>query len=201
MYPARIGTEKIVQRGLQRRSDLLCCREAGPLVPKLHVPPVDERYACTPRCGVLRESKLDSPERDPAGILCPARHRGSPPVKFPIGDDPSGILSKEPGGVKHGHRHTWVTDQLRKLFDAAGLPGVRLHDLRHTHASLLLLTGANPRVVQERLGHASVSITLDVYSHVLPGLQRDAANRVDDLLRAVANGLQAPAMTKAAQAT
>jgi integrase len=65
---------------------------------------------------------------------------------------------------------------------------VRLHDLRHTHATLLLKSGANPKVVSERLGHASAAFTMDVYSHVLPGLQREAALKVDEMLRASGRG-------------
>ncbi len=72
----------------------------------------------------------------------------------------------------------------KRVLAKAGLSGVRLHDLRHTHATLLLEEEANPKVVSERLGHASVTITLDTYSHVLPGLQREAAMRVDQLLKA-----------------
>jgi integrase len=60
----------------------------------------------------------------------------------------------------------------------AGLPAIRLHDLRHTWATLALSAGEHPKVVQERLGHANVSITLDVYSHVTEGLHGDAAARV-----------------------
>lgn len=63
------------------------------------------------------------------------------------------------------------------------VPRIRFHDLRHTHASLLLQEGVNPKVVSERLGHATVQITLDTYSHVLPGLQREAAHQIDNLLR------------------
>ena len=61
----------------------------------------------------------------------------------------------------------------------AGFTGLRLHELRHTHASQLLKEGVHPKVVSERLGHATVAITLDTYSHVLPGIQRDAAERID----------------------
>lgn len=57
------------------------------------------------------------------------------------------------------------------------LPPIRLHDLRHTHATALLAAGEHPKVVQERLGHATVSITLDVYSHVIPTMGRAAADR------------------------
>jgi integrase len=64
----------------------------------------------------------------------------------------------------------------------AGLPAIRLHDLRHTHASLALAAGIHPKVVSERLGHSSVAITLDVYSHAIPALQEDAAARVAALI-------------------
>jgi integrase len=58
---------------------------------------------------------------------------------------------------------------------------VRFHDLRHAHATLMLTQGVHPKVVSERLGHASIGITLDTYSHVLPTLQQDAVNAFDDL--------------------
>ncbi|MFC1905087.1 tyrosine-type recombinase/integrase [Chloroflexota bacterium] len=61
-----------------------------------------------------------------------------------------------------------------------GLRPIRLHDTRHTHASLMLKQGVHPKIVQERLGHASIGITLDTYSHVAPGLQAAAANRFDE---------------------
>jgi integrase len=64
-----------------------------------------------------------------------------------------------------------------------GLPRLRLHDLRHTHATHMLAAGVHPKIAQERLGHSSVAITLDLYSHVLPGLQADAAARIDDAVR------------------
>ena len=62
-----------------------------------------------------------------------------------------------------------------------GLPHVRFHDLRHAHATLLLLHRVHPKVVSERLGHASVGITLDTYSHVLPSMQSEAAAAIDAL--------------------
>jgi integrase len=75
-----------------------------------------------------------------------------------------------------------VTAAFIKLVRKAGLPHIRLHDLRHTHATLMLKAGVHPKVVSERLGHASVSITLDTYSHMLPGLQEAAAERFDDMI-------------------
>jgi integrase len=63
----------------------------------------------------------------------------------------------------------------------AGLNHLRFHDLRHAHASLMLQQGIHPKVVSERLGHSGVGITLDIYSHVLPGLQAEAAAQLDRL--------------------
>ena len=75
-----------------------------------------------------------------------------------------------------------VTNAFTAVIKEAGLSGVRLHDLRHTHASLMLLAGVHPKVVSERLGHANISITLDTYSHVLPGLQEDAAEKFSKVI-------------------
>ena len=58
------------------------------------------------------------------------------------------------------------------------------HALRHTHATDLLRAGVHPKIASERLGHASIAITMDTYSHALPGLQEDAAQRIDAALRA-----------------
>ena len=65
-----------------------------------------------------------------------------------------------------------------------GLPKVRLHDLRHSHATLMLSAGVHPKIVQERLGHANIAITLDTYSHIIPGLQETAAKTFDGLMAA-----------------
>lgn len=67
------------------------------------------------------------------------------------------------------------------LLQQAGLPAIRPHDLRHTAATLLLAQGVHPKIVSERLGHSQVGITLDTYSHVLPTMQREAADRLDAL--------------------
>jgi integrase len=60
---------------------------------------------------------------------------------------------------------------------------VRFHDLRHGHATLALHAGIHPKIVSERLGHATVAITLDLYSHALPSMQREAADAMAALLR------------------
>jgi integrase len=71
----------------------------------------------------------------------------------------------------------------RPLQKAAGLPAIRFHDLRHTAATLWLLNDVNVKVVSERLGHASIQLTLDTYSHVLPTMQQIAARRMDVFFR------------------
>jgi len=68
------------------------------------------------------------------------------------------------------------------VVEQAGIGHVRFHDLRHAHATLLLREGVHPKVVSERLGHSGVGITLDTYSHVLPNLQADAAERLERVL-------------------
>jgi integrase len=73
--------------------------------------------------------------------------------------------------------HAWV-----KLVKRTGLDGIRFHDARHSHASLMLKQGVHPKVVQERLGHATISTTLDLYSHVTPGLQEAAAAGFDKMV-------------------
>jgi integrase len=69
-----------------------------------------------------------------------------------------------------------------------GVPRVRFHDLRHSHATELLLAGVHPKVAQERLGHSSISVTLDLYSHVTETMQEDAAARLDSAFRSAING-------------
>jgi integrase len=68
---------------------------------------------------------------------------------------------------------------------------IRLHDLRHSHATHMLASGVHPKIAQERLGHSSVGITLDLYSHVLPGMQAEAVARVDDALQSALQKLAA----------
>jgi integrase len=80
--------------------------------------------------------------------------------------------------------HAWV-----KIVKRAGLKHFRLHDGRHTHASLLLKQNVHPKVVQERLGHATISTTLDLYSHVAPGLQEAAARHFDEAFSPKYNGV------------
>lgn len=74
--------------------------------------------------------------------------------------------------------HEWV-----RLLAKAPLPRIRFHDLRHSHASQMLAAGVHPKIASERLGHSTIAITLDLYSHVMPGMQADAAEQVDAAIR------------------
>ena len=81
-----------------------------------------------------------------------------------------------------------ITHQWHQLLaNHKTLPRIRFHDLRHAHATHMLSSGVHPKIASERLGHSKVGITLDLYSHVLPGMQEDAAARVDLALEEVIN--------------
>jgi integrase len=82
-----------------------------------------------------------------------------------------------------GMQPTWITHEWVRLIRNTALPRIRFHDLRHAHATHMLSSGVHPKVASERLGHSKVGITLDLYSHVLPGMQEDAAARVDEALQ------------------
>lgn len=97
----------------------------------------------------------------------------------PAWQDSGLVFVDECGRGYHPQR---ITDLFHEAAAAAGLPRIRLHDLRHTSATLALVAGVHPKILQERLGHASIGMTLDIYSHVLAGMQHDAAAQVEGLL-------------------
>src|SRR4030042_1000645 len=76
-----------------------------------------------------------------------------------------------------------VPKAFKRIVKTLGISNIRFHDLRHTHATIMLSQGVHPKVVSERLGHSSVAITLDTYSHVLPGIQAAVAKRFDEGLQ------------------
>ena len=86
------------------------------------------------------------------------------------------------GGGEPLDRRYITTHRFKPLIKQAGLPKIGFHDLRHTCATLLLTKNVNPKIVSEMLGHASISITLDTYSHVLPNMQNSAAKAMEDAL-------------------
>jgi len=76
-----------------------------------------------------------------------------------------------------------VLDTFHQLLKDAGLPTMRFHDLRHSAVTILFVAGVNPKVIQELLGHSKISITLEVYSHVLPSMQQEAAGKMDEVFK------------------
>jgi integrase len=76
-----------------------------------------------------------------------------------------------------------VTRAFKAVLVSAKLPSLRVHDLRHTAASLLLAQGIAPRTIMEILGHSQISLTMDTYAHIMPTLQQDAAHQMDAILR------------------
>ncbi|MED0736727.1 tyrosine-type recombinase/integrase [Aneurinibacillus thermoaerophilus] len=82
-----------------------------------------------------------------------------------------------------------VTDYFRKLTVEAGLPVIRFHDLRHTHATIMLKLGEHPKIVSERLGHSNIQMTLNLYSHVTPDMQKDASHRFEEAMKSAQNSL------------
>jgi integrase len=98
----------------------------------------------------------------------------------PAFEDHGLVLAREDGAP-------WSPNKLSaafgKLVRSQNIPQARFHDLRHSHATQLLKQGIHPKIVSERLGHSSIAITLDLYSHVLPGMQRDAALGFDRALQ------------------
>jgi len=82
-----------------------------------------------------------------------------------------------------------LTHNFARIAKRAELENVRFHDLRHTFASLMLLRGAKPKVISEALGHSSVAFTMDVYSHIIEGMQSDAMALLDEVLPVGKNGI------------
>ncbi len=89
------------------------------------------------------------------------------------------VFTNEIGGPIHP---AWLSRAFSQRVRAAALPMIRFHDLRHTAASLSLAAGIPPKVVSERLGHATVAFTMDVYTKVLPQLDQDAAERLSAIV-------------------
>ena len=76
-----------------------------------------------------------------------------------------------------------ITSSFHRYLEAAGLARMRFYDMRHTCGALLIAQGVHPRVVMEILGHSQISITMNIYGHVIPKAKDDAADRLDDLLK------------------
>jgi integrase len=81
------------------------------------------------------------------------------------------------------HPHA-ISQAFERIVARAGVPKVRLHDVRHTHGTLLIKAGVPVKVVSERLGHGNLAFTIDTYQHVLPGMQTEAARTFERLIAA-----------------
>lgn len=93
-------------------------------------------------------------------------------------DDQDFICTWENGKPLRPH---YISDLFRNYILRLDYPRIRFHDLRHTHATMLLSKGVNPKIVSERLGHSTVNITLDIYTHVLPNMQKEAVKKLDSI--------------------
>lgn len=128
---------------------------------------------------------LDLDETDTAILRAWRRERGA--VALQLARNTVLVFGDHEGRHRHPERFSRLfTETLRRCRRDVGedaIPMIRLHDLRHTHATLLLRAGENVKVVSERLGHANANVTLRVYSHVLPGDQKAAASRFAALIR------------------
>ena len=113
-----------------------------------------------PRCVLKRQEK----ERDAVGI-----HWQENDLIFP-----STI------GTPMGQNNLFRS--FKSLLRTSGLPEIRFHDLRHTAASLMLMYGVSPIIVARRLGHSKISMTLDIYGHLIPEMQNKAAELIDELI-------------------
>ena len=111
--------------------------------------------------------------------------------------DSDGWAFAEPTG-KPIHPHA-ISQAFERIARNAGVPLIRMHDVRHTHASLLIKSGVPAKVVSERLGHATATFTIETYQHVMPGMQADAAAVTETLLTPASRALL-PAATSTASA-
>jgi integrase len=116
-------------------------------------------------------------------VIALREHRCRQTAKF--GDDSRFVFTNRTGGPLDGSR---ATTGLAKALLEAGLPRVRVHDLRHTTASVLLEMGVHPKIVQDLLGHSTIAVTMDTYSHVAPGLHLEAIQKLDLLLSPACQG-------------
>ena len=106
-------------------------------------------------------------------------------LKLGIRLSEDGFVVAQPDGNPYQPRS--LTHAFELFLARHGLPRVRLHDLRHSHATAMLKAGVHGKIVQERLGHSTIAVTLDIYSHVLQGMQEGAVERVDAALREALN--------------
>jgi integrase len=130
--------------------------------------------------GLPKGGKSRVVDLDPATLAVLRAHRAFlATISLALARDDARVFGTLDGGIRHPERFSRTfrgrLAQARRALGEHALPEIHLHDLRHTHATLLLRDGQPVKVVSERLGHASPMITLSVYAHVMPGMQREAA--------------------------
>lgn len=134
---------------------------------------------------------------DPVTVAALRRHRARQlEHKLAVGaryQDSGLVFTWLDGSPIHPLRFSrWFEQHARR----AGLPRIRLHDLRHSYASAALAAGVPAKVISERLGHATIAVTMDIYSHVLPGLDREAADTVARLILGGGGGVSEASVNK-----
>ncbi len=131
-------------------------------------------------------------------VCCAASHRGP---RYRDGYPAETVEGRSGGRTFEGWHRAWepgkwcftneigrpwrpdtLTWAFKRRSKAVGLPPTNIRGLRHAHATALLRAGAHPKVVQERRGHSSIKVTMDIYSSVLPGMQREAVDRLATLI-------------------
>jgi integrase len=123
--------------------------------------------------------RIDLPDEAVAALLSHRRRmlaEGFPPVASNFV-----FVNQHGGRLRRSHFHR---QDFKPLLKKAKLPDIRFHDLRHTSASLMLAQGVHPKIVQERLGHSQIGITMDTYSHVMQGMGKEAAGKLNAILAA-----------------
>jgi hypothetical protein len=146
-------------------------------------------YRQVPGCGAARYSAFGGKTSTSTGGAWPSAKRSSrsttasrcPNSRLRADDDPLRWTARRSRCCER------QPDRFTQMFDKrvndSGLLRIRLHDLRHTHATLALAAGIHPKVVSERLGHSTVAFTMDVYSHAIPSMEAEAAETIANLVR------------------
>lgn len=143
----------------------------------------------TPEGLTLMETKTNCSRRvidiDPYVVTALRRHRAAQEMEQRVAGSAwlgklDLVFTTQAGAPVEGR--TLIRSWFRPLLAKAGLPPIRIHDLRHSYASIALARGVHPKVVQEALGHSTIAVTLDLYSHVVPSLQREAAKEMGTAL-------------------
>ncbi|MDA0749005.1 MAG: site-specific integrase, partial [bacterium] len=136
-----------------------------------------ERLFDTPKS----ESSLRAVDLAASALAALKAHRAEQNrVKLMLGPDyeDADLVFCQPGGKPITNPRS-IRKVLQKVLVAAGCPSIRIHDLRHSYASALIVQGAHPRYIQKQLGHASISITMDVYGHLFPEMGQEMAQKIE----------------------